>query len=35
VALRSQPFRVILFDEVEKAPRGSFDALLQLLGEGG
>jgi ATP-dependent Clp protease ATP-binding subunit ClpC len=34
VALRSQPFRVILFDEVEKAHPRVFDALLQLLGEG-
>lgn len=33
-ALRSQPFRVILFDEIEKAHPRVFDALLQLLGEG-
>jgi ATP-dependent Clp protease ATP-binding subunit ClpC len=33
-ALRMQPFRVILFDEVEKAHPRVFDALLQLLGEG-
>jgi len=33
-ALRAQPFRVILFDEVEKAHPRVFDALLQLLGEG-
>jgi ATP-dependent Clp protease ATP-binding subunit ClpC len=33
-ALRLQPFRVILFDEVEKAHPRVFDALLQLLGEG-
>jgi len=34
VALRTQPFCVILFDEVEKAHPRVFDALLQLLGEG-
>ncbi|MEW5847587.1 MAG: AAA family ATPase [Myxococcota bacterium] len=34
LALRTQPFRVILFDEVEKAHPRVFDALLQLLGEG-
>jgi ATP-dependent Clp protease ATP-binding subunit ClpC len=33
-ALRSQPLRVILFDEIEKAHPRVFDALLQLLGEG-
>ena len=34
MALRSQPMRVILFDEIEKAHPRVFDALLQLLGEG-
>jgi ATP-dependent Clp protease ATP-binding subunit ClpC len=34
LALRSQPMRVILFDEIEKAHPRVFDALLQLLGEG-
>ena len=33
-ALRSQPFRVVLFDEVEKAHPAVFDALLRMLGEG-
>ncbi|MEZ4363196.1 MAG: AAA family ATPase [Kofleriaceae bacterium] len=33
-ALRAQPLRVILFDEVEKAHPRVFDALLQLTGEG-
>jgi ATP-dependent Clp protease ATP-binding subunit ClpC len=33
-ALQSQPFRVVLFDEIEKAHPRIFDALLQLLGEG-
>jgi ATP-dependent Clp protease ATP-binding subunit ClpC len=33
-ALRAQPFRVVLFDEIEKAHPRVFDALLQLLGEG-
>jgi ATP-dependent Clp protease ATP-binding subunit ClpC len=33
-ALRTQPFCVILLDEVEKAHPRVFDALLQLLGEG-
>jgi ATP-dependent Clp protease ATP-binding subunit ClpC len=32
--LRTQPFTVVLFDEVEKAHPRVFDALLQLLGEG-
>ena len=30
----SNPRRVILFDEIEKANKGVFDLLLQLLGEG-
>jgi ATP-dependent Clp protease ATP-binding subunit ClpC len=34
LALKTQPFSVILFDEVEKAHPQVFDALLQLLGEG-
>lgn len=34
LALRTQPFCVVLFDEVEKAHPRVFDALLQLLGEG-
>ncbi|MCP3101505.1 AAA family ATPase [Myxococcus sp. K15C18031901] len=33
-ALRTQPFCVVLFDEVEKAHPRIFDALLQFLGEG-
>lgn len=33
-ALRSQPFCVVLFDEIEKAHPRVFDALLQFLGEG-
>ncbi len=33
-ALRTQPFCVLLLDEVEKAHPRIFDALLQLLGEG-
>ncbi|QDE91579.1 citrate:sodium symporter [Myxococcus xanthus] len=33
-ALRTQPFCVVLFDEVEKAHPRVFDALLQFLGEG-
>jgi ATP-dependent Clp protease ATP-binding subunit ClpC len=33
-ALRTQPLRVILLDEIEKAHPRIFDALLQLLGEG-
>src|SRR5262249_13740846 len=33
-ALRTQPFCVLLLDEVEKAHPRVFDALLQLLGEG-
>jgi ATP-dependent Clp protease ATP-binding subunit ClpC len=33
-ALRAQPLRVILLDEIEKAHPRVFDALLQLLGEG-
>jgi ATP-dependent Clp protease ATP-binding subunit ClpC len=33
-ALRAQPFRVVLFDEVEKADPAVFDALLRMLGEG-
>ncbi|MBV9111097.1 MAG: AAA family ATPase, partial [Gemmatimonadetes bacterium] len=33
-ALRTQPFCVILLDEIEKAHPRVFDALLQLLGEG-
>jgi ATP-dependent Clp protease ATP-binding subunit ClpC len=33
-ALRTQPFRVVLFDEVEKAHPAVFDALLRMLGEG-
>ena len=33
-ALRTQPFSVILFDEIEKAHPRVFDALLQLTGEG-
>jgi ATP-dependent Clp protease ATP-binding subunit ClpC len=33
-ALRTQPFRVVLFDEVEKADPAVFDALLRMLGEG-
>ncbi len=33
-ALRAQPLRVILFDEIEKAHPRVFDTLLQLLGEG-
>ncbi|MDB4946359.1 MAG: ATPase with chaperone, two ATP-bindingdomain [Labilithrix sp.] len=32
--VREQPFSVVLLDEVEKAHRGVFDLLLQLLGEG-
>ncbi len=34
LALRTQPFCVVLFDEIEKAHPRVFDALLQLLGEG-
>ncbi len=34
LALRTQPFCVVLFDEVEKAHPRVFDAMLQLLGEG-
>lgn len=33
-ALRTQPFCVVLFDEIEKAHPRVFDALLQFLGEG-
>jgi ATP-dependent Clp protease ATP-binding subunit ClpC len=33
-ALRTQPFRVVLFDEVEKAHPAVFDVLLRMLGEG-
>jgi ATP-dependent Clp protease ATP-binding subunit ClpC len=33
-SLRTQPFCVVLFDEVEKAHPRIFDALLQFLGEG-
>jgi ATP-dependent Clp protease ATP-binding subunit ClpC len=33
-ALRTQPFCVILLDEIEKAHPRVFDALLQLMGEG-
>lgn len=32
--VRAQPFCVVLFDELEKAHREVFDALLQVLGEG-
>ena len=32
--VRQQPFAIVLFDEVEKAHRAVFDALLQVLGEG-
>lgn len=32
--VREQPFCVVLFDELEKAHREVFDALLQVLGEG-
>ncbi len=34
LALRTQPFCVVLFDEIEKAHPRVFDSLLQLLGEG-
>jgi ATP-dependent Clp protease ATP-binding subunit ClpC len=34
LALRTQPFTVVLFDEIEKAHPRVFDALLQLFGEG-
>lgn len=34
VALRTQPFCVVLLDEIEKAHPRVFDALLQFLGEG-
>jgi ATP-dependent Clp protease ATP-binding subunit ClpC len=33
-ALKTQPFCVVLFDEIEKAHPRVFDALLQFLGEG-
>ncbi|MDP3275000.1 MAG: AAA family ATPase [Deltaproteobacteria bacterium] len=33
-ALRAQPFRVVLFDEIEKAHPVVFDGLLRMLGEG-
>lgn len=32
--VREQPFRVLLFDEVEKADPSVYDVLLQVLGEG-
>jgi hypothetical protein len=32
--VRKQPFCVVLFDELEKAHREVFDALLGVLGEG-
>ncbi|HEX4452449.1 MAG TPA: AAA family ATPase [Kofleriaceae bacterium] len=32
-AVRSQPFGVVLLDEIEKAHRSVFDVLLQVLGE--
>ena len=32
--VREQPFGIVLLDEIEKAHRGVFDLLLQLLGEG-
>ncbi len=32
--VREQPFRVLLFDEVEKADPSVYDTLLQILGEG-
>ena len=34
LSLRTQPFTVVLFDEIEKAHPRVFDALLQLFGEG-
>jgi|GEM_PF-138089 len=33
-AVRQQPFRVILFDEIEKAHRGILDKFLQILEDG-
>lgn len=33
-AIRAQPFSLVLLDEFEKADRGVFDLLLQVLGEG-
>ncbi len=33
-AIRAQPFSLLLLDEFEKADRGVFDLLLQVLGEG-
>ncbi|GIR38337.1 MAG: hypothetical protein CM15mP49_37220 [Actinomycetota bacterium] len=34
-AVRRKPFSVVLFDEIEKAHPDVFNALLQILEEGG